>query len=103
MRVALLVSTDLTWAVELARTWKGQGDEVTLVLLDGAAAAARQGHLRAPVVGDALGLGIAVLAHDDALRRRAIRANRTLEGVKAVDLDEIADLVADGAEKVVWL
>lgn len=103
MHIALLVSTDLPWAVDLARTWKGQGDEVTIVLLDGAAAAARQGHAEAVSVSDALGLGLEVLAHDDALRRRAIRADRTLEGVKAADLDEIADLVTEGADKVVWL
>jgi predicted peroxiredoxin len=103
MRIALLVSTDLRWAVQLATMWAGQGDHVTLVLLDGASAAARQGHEDAPAVSDAIRMGVAVLAHVDALRRRAIRADRRLDGVKVVDLDEVADLVTEGSDKVVWL
>jgi len=103
MRVALLVSTDLVWAVDLAIAWREQGDEVTIVLLDAAAAAARQGHTEGAAVSEAVERGLAVLAHDDALRRRAIWADRTLAGVKPVDLDEIADLVTEGAEKVMWL
>jgi hypothetical protein len=103
VRIALLSSTDLRWALELAAIWTRQGDQVTLVLLDATAAAARQGHEDAPAVGEAMSLGCAVLAHTDALRRRALTAERRIDGVKAVDLDEIADLVTEGVDKVVWL
>ncbi|MGH8910646.1 MAG: hypothetical protein ACRD0K_30165 [Egibacteraceae bacterium] len=103
MRIALLSSTDLRWAVQLAVTWTEQGDDVTLVLLDGASAAVRQGHEDAPILSEAIRMGCAVLAHTDALRRRAIGADRRIDGVKAVDLDEVADLVTEGADKVVWL
>jgi hypothetical protein len=54
-------------------------------------------------VEDGAAAGVVVLAHDDALRRRAIRGDGMLDGVKTVDLDEVAGLVLDGADKVMWL
>ncbi|CAN5601497.1 hypothetical protein BH23ACT7_BH23ACT7_04350 [soil metagenome] len=103
MRIALLVSGDLPWALRLARRWVAGGDAVTVVLLDGAASSARRGHAHAEAVKDGAAAGVVVLAHDDALRRRAIRGDGMLDGVKTVDLDEVADLVLDGADKVMWL
>jgi len=103
VRIALLVSTDLPWALQLARLWVAQGDHVTVVLLDAAATAARQGNLHAQAVSQAMTAGAAVVAHTDALRRRAISPERRIEGIKAVDLDEIADLVMEGADNVICL
>lgn len=103
MHIALLVSTDLAWALWLAQTWTAAGDQVSVVLLDAAAAAARQGHAHAQAVREVLAAGATVGAHTDALRRRAIGPDWRVEGIKTVDLDEIADLVTDTAEKVVWL
>ncbi|MGH3112990.1 MAG: DsrE family protein [Gaiellaceae bacterium] len=103
MRIALLVSTDLAWALQLARLWTAEGDDVTVVLLDAAAAAAREGHGHAEAVNAAMAGGVAVVAHTDALRRRAIGPERRLAGVKTVDLDEVADLVTEGADHVISL
>lgn len=103
MRIALLVSTDLPWALQLACLWAAQGDHVTVVLLDAAAAAARQGNLHAHAVSQTMTAGTAVVAHTDALRRRAIDPERRIEGIKTVDLDEIADLITEGADHVICL
>ncbi|HWB72056.1 MAG TPA: hypothetical protein VG452_07545 [Egibacteraceae bacterium] len=103
MRVAVLVSDDLRWALLLARTWVGAGDGVQVVLLDAAAAAARPGHEDAAAVGAALRDGVVVGVHDDALRSRALTGGGLVDGAKVVDLDEIADLVTEGADKAVWL
>ncbi|MEX0659069.1 MAG: hypothetical protein WD080_08045 [Egibacteraceae bacterium] len=99
----MLVSRDPRWALDLARAWVGAGDTVTAVLLDRAAALARPGHADASAVAAALGAGVAVSVHDDALRRRGLVGDAVTPGCKTIDLDEIADLVADGADRAVWL
>lgn len=103
MRAALLLSSAVEADLDLARSWARAGDDVQLVLLDAAAGMARAGH----ALGEALRRlsedGVTVAAHDDALRRRAIDGDALAEGVKVVDMDEIADLVAEGAQRVVWL
>lgn len=101
--VALLLSQRAAEGLALARAWADAGEEVTAVLLDGAAAAARDGHPDAAAIREALAAGVAVAAHDDALRRRAVSAGSLVDGVKTVDLDEVADLVAEGSDKAVWL
>ncbi|HWH32047.1 MAG TPA: DsrE family protein [Egibacteraceae bacterium] len=103
MTVALLVSHTAAQGLALARAWAESGDDVVVVLLDGAAAAARDGHADAPALRAALAAGVAVSAHDDALRRRGVTGGGLTDGVKTIDLDEVADLVAEGADKVVWL
>lgn len=103
MRHAVLVSRDPRWALDLARAWVGSGDTVTTVLLDRAAALARPGHADAAAVTAALAAGVAVSVHDDALRRRGLAGTTLTDGCKVIDLDEIADLVTDGADRAVWL
>lgn len=103
MRTALLVSGDPVWALGLASAWVADGDAVTVVLLDAAAATARPGHPAAQALSTALAAGVAVSAHDDALRRRGLGRDTVVEGVKVVDLDEVADLVAEGSDKALWL
>jgi intracellular sulfur oxidation DsrE/DsrF family protein len=103
MRAVLLVSGDVDWALRVARAWAGAGDAVTVVLLDAASMAVRSRHPQAAAVQETLGARVTVCAHDDALRRRGIGQAQLSAGVKVVDLEEVADLVADGSERVVWL
>jgi intracellular sulfur oxidation DsrE/DsrF family protein len=102
-RIALLVSVDLAWALELAHSWVAAGDTVTLLLLDGAVASARSGHRSAPGLRAAQDAGVTVAAEERAAARRALGPQDLIDGVKVVDLDEVADLVADGADTVRWL
>jgi hypothetical protein len=102
-RHAVLVSTDPQWALELARAWAAAGDEVTLVLLDAAAALARPAHPLGDRVASAAGAGVTLLVHDGALRRRGLDRAAVRGDLKVVTLDEVADLVADGADRAVWL
>lgn len=101
MRRVVLVSADVADGVALARRAAGRGEAVTLVLLAGAARSARQGHPGAAALADALDDGITVLAHAEALARRASQ-DALADGVKPVGLDELADLLVDGADRAVW-
>lgn len=103
MHVVLLISRAPTWALRLASQWAAAGDTVTAVLCDHGAALARPGHDDAEAVSEAIQHGVMVRAHDDALRRRALPQARLLPGVKAIDLDEVADLVAASADQAMWL
>ena len=103
MRRAVLVSGDVAWAVGLATAWRAAGDDVTVVLLDAAAGTVRPGNAGAPGVAAAVDAGVAVWIDEGALRRRGLLGSQLLDGVKVVGLDEVADLVAEGAERVVWL
>lgn len=103
MRVTALVSVDVPWAIQLVEGWRALGDDVTVVLLDGAVAAARAGHLHAEPIGALLAAGVSVLVEEQAVARRALAADRTVPGVKSTDLDQVADLLLDGSDRVVWL
>jgi len=74
-----------------------------VVLLDGAAAAARATHPLADRIRQVLAGDTVVVVHDEAAVRRGIAAGDLVDGVKTVDLDEIADLVTDAPGAVMWL
>jgi intracellular sulfur oxidation DsrE/DsrF family protein len=103
MHTALLVSTDLHWSLSLARAWVAAGEAVTLVLLDTAVVAARRGHVDAQAIADALAGGVTLAAEERALSRRSVQPDALLDGVKVLRLDEVADLLVDGADKALWL
>lgn len=98
--VAVLVSSEPERALGFALRWAQSGDEVSVVLLDDAAAAARPGHPAAGLLRSLVDAGASVAVHDDALRRRGLDA--AVVALKVVDLDEVADLVAEGMDKAVW-
>jgi hypothetical protein len=102
VRTLVLVSRDPDWALGLASAWAQHG-AVTAVLCDHAAVRARAGHPNAADLVAAAEAGVVLLVHDEALAARGIQAEALVPAVKPVDIDEIADLVADGADKAVWL
>jgi hypothetical protein len=103
VRTTILVSDDLRWAIELAQAWVSADDQVTVVLLDTAAAAARVGSADAAALAAVLGAGGSVLAEERAVQRRVIGAAALVDGVKVLRLEELADLLVDGTDKAVWL
>lgn len=100
VRVAL-VSRAPAPRLRTAATWVEAGEEVLVVLVDAAAAAARRGHADARALADAVASGVRVAVHDEALARYGIPA--PAPGVEAVTLDRVAELVADEADAAVWL
>lgn len=103
MLSVVLVSRDPAWALAAAGRPRPADAPLHVVLLDSGAGAARTTHPCAGRIRDALGAGITVVVHDEAALRRGMTAADLVEGVKTVDLDEIADLVADAAGTVMWL
>lgn len=98
----LLVSRDVGWALRLAARW-ATGCATQVVLMDGAVAAARAGHRDHAAVIAAAEAGAVIAVHEAAAARRAMAAGQLPDGVKVVDLDEIADLVGDATGQVMWL
>ncbi|MPZ73511.1 MAG: hypothetical protein GEU74_09820 [Nitriliruptorales bacterium] len=99
----VLVSHDPGWALRVARQLRAGRTAAPIVLLDAAAAVARPTHPLADLVRQALDAGVWVAVHDEAALRRGLSAQALVDGVKTVDLDEIADLVAEATEAVLWL
>lgn len=101
MSHVLLTSQQPDEALGLATTWARDGARVTVVLLDGATAVLRPGHQAAERVAAACAAGATVLAHADAVAERTIR-DAPVDLVDLVDLDGVADLVADADSRVQW-
>ena len=99
----LLVSRDTAWALAVAREQRPDSSPLHVVLLDSAAAAARATHPCAAALRDAVHAGATVVVHDEAVQRRGMGAADLVDGIKTVDLDEVADLVADARGRVMWL
>lgn len=99
----VLVSRDTTWALAVAERPAPAASPVHVVLLDSAAAAARSSHPCAERIREALDAGVVVSVHDEAALRRGMGPSELVDGVKTVDLDEIADVVAEAAGAVMWL
>ena len=103
MLSVVLVSRDTAWALALARIPRDGQAALHVVLLDASAASARASHPCAARIREALTAGVVVSVHDEAALRRGMTTADVVEGVKIVDLDEIADVVADAPGTVMWL
>ena len=103
MLSVVLVSRDPAWALAAARRPRPADAPLHVVLLDSGAGAARATHPCASRIADALRAGVTIVVHDEAALRRGMGPTDLVEGVKTVDLDEIADLVADAPGTVMWL
>lgn len=98
-KVALLASQQPVEALTLGARWAEAGDEVTVVLLDGATAILRGGHAAAAALTTARDAGVTIWAHDTALQERAVDAGTA---ATVVGLDRVAALIGDAASKVQW-
>lgn len=96
-----LQTADTAHPLRLARQLAGQGEDVTVVLLEDTVSVARTGHAWADTVTAALEAGVRVVAEEEALARRAV--HRLADGVKPIALDEVVDLLFDWADRQAWL
>ena len=99
MTVALLASQQPAEALTLGTRWAEAGDDVTVILLDGATAILRPDHVDAKLLVLAQDAGVSVLAHDAALHEHA---NSQTVPVDVVGLDHVAALIGDTATQVQW-
>jgi len=84
----------------LAEGLKKKGNDVTLFLVENGALAARKGAKAGETLGEISRQGITVLAEDIALQSRGI--TQLADGVAKSNMDHLADLIAQGTDKVVW-
>ena len=97
--VALLASQQPEEALTLGARWSAAGDEVTVVLLDGATVILRPGHVSASLLTTAQDAGVTIWAHDAAVHERETTGDVAVE---IVGLDRVAALIGDGATRVQW-
>jgi hypothetical protein len=97
--VALLASQQPAEALVLGTRWSEAGDDVIVILLDGATAILRPDHADAKLLASAQDAGVTILAHDAAIREHA---NTQTVPVDVVGLDHVAALIGDTATRVQW-
>jgi NAD(P)H-hydrate repair Nnr-like enzyme with NAD(P)H-hydrate epimerase domain len=93
-------SGDVGFCHELARRLAGEGNQVTVYLVQNGVLPARPG-ARAAGLAELLEAGVEVLADDFSLRERGISAGRLQAGIKPSSLDVVIDGMAEGC-KVIW-
>jgi hypothetical protein len=98
-RVALLASQQPAEALTLGTRWSEAGDDVTVILLDGATAILRRDHIDATLLASARDAGVTILAHDAAIRDHTITQAVPID---VVELDHVAALIGDTATRVQW-
>lgn len=86
--------------LDLATQLQSRGNSVTLYLVENGVLAARQGSTFGKALGELASKGVRILAEDLALRVRGI--TRLSTDVAQSNIDELADLVVDGSDKVIW-
>lgn len=107
MRVVLLLARDPLQAgdgaapVEVAAAVRSAGHDVTLVLLEDAVSLARAGHRHGDRLTAAVAAGVAVVAEEEALARRAV--TRLAEQVKPTDFGSVVDLLMLHSDRQAWL
>lgn len=85
---------------DLAEQLKKRGNEVTLFLVENGVLAARSGSVGAKRLGALKQQGLRVLAEDVSLKARGIE--RPADGIVVSNMDELADLIVSGSDKVMW-
>ncbi|MFQ5972737.1 MAG: DsrE family protein [Alphaproteobacteria bacterium] len=93
-------TNDVNYYYDLAKGLAGQGDDVTLFLVQNGVLSARV-KARSGGLVDVAKSGVQVLADDFSLRERAITEDQLVSGVKPAPLDTVIDRLAEGA-KTIW-
>ena len=93
-------SADSAHYYNLATGLAGNGDKVTLFLVQNGVLPARRG-AQSGGLADAAAAGVEILADEFSLRERAIPADGLIAGVAAAPLDVVIDAMAAGS-KTIW-
>ena len=93
-------TNDVAYFYDLALGLAGEGNEVTLFLVQNGVLPARPS-ARSAALTDVAGAGVEVLADEFSLRERGIVPDRLAAGVNAAPLDIVIDQLAEG-RKALW-
>ena len=88
------------FALNLATSLKKKGNDTTLFLLENGVLAARKGSETAARLTALSKEGVTVLAEDLSLKLRGVKERA--EGITESNMDALADLILNGADKVIW-
>ena len=88
------------FALNVASSLKKKGNEATLFLVENGVLAARKGSDVAAKLTALSKEGVKVLAEDLSLKMRGVKERA--EGVSESNMDALAELVLNGADKVIW-
>jgi sulfur relay protein TusB/DsrH len=94
-------AVDCAQTYDLAETLAARGDTVTVVLAQNGVLPARATSTWAGRLG-ALGPRVQVLADDFSLRERGMGGSRLADGVRAIPIDALVDLIATSGCRVLW-
>jgi predicted peroxiredoxin len=93
-------SNDVAQYYALASSLAGEGNEITLFLVQNGVLPARPG-IHSAALEALADSGVEILADDFSLRERGIAADGLAPGVRAAALDVVIDQLADG-RKAIW-
>ena len=88
------------FVLNLASQLKKKGHEATLYLVENGALAARKGSDQAAKLTALSKEGVKVLVEDLSLKVRGVKERA--EGVSESNMDALADLILNDADKVLW-
>ncbi|HLG22098.1 MAG TPA: DsrE family protein [Candidatus Manganitrophaceae bacterium] len=105
-RYLIVDSRDLTeytsgrYIQKVAGKLKESGNDVTLFLIENGVIAARKGGEIGKNLSDLSKRGAKVVADDISCRARGI--TQLAEGITQGSVDQLADLIVEGSDKVIW-
>lgn len=105
-RYLIVDSRDLTeytngkYIQKVAGKLKESGNEVTLFLIENGVIAARNGGDVAKNLTDLSKRGAKIMADDISCKARGV--SQLTEGVTQATIDQLADLIAEGSDKIIW-
>lgn len=105
-RYLIVDSRDLTeytsgrYIQKVAGKLREDGNDVTLFLIENGVIGARKGGDVAKALTDLSKQGAKVMADDISCKARGIA--QLAEGVSQANVDQLADLITEGSDKVIW-
>lgn len=105
-RYLIVDSRDLTeytsgkYIQKVAGKLKEDGNEVTLFLIENGVIAAREGGDIGKSLTDLSKRGTKIMADDISCKARGVA--QLAEGITQATVDQLADLITEGSDKVIW-
>ncbi len=89
-----------SYILNLTNNLKKKKHDVTLFLIENGVVGARKGSKTAPKLTELSKGGAKVLAEDVSCKARGVTT--LTDGVASATMDQLADLIVEGSDKVIW-